>query len=160
MTERNIDLPKRQSGEWSITLMTIDALHRRAPEIIVEHAAPRRLADHIPVPHHRRYIVVHEVAVERIEIATDRDERDRRVDAPSGWLVRLSPVASAAPASLGRRLTEAGGTVVPSPHVTRRCLIPRTRQALTFVLNREARSAITVIKSRVVFGRRYLLRGI
>lgn len=107
--------------------MTIDALHRRTPEIVVEHAAPRGLADHVPVPHHRRYVVVHEVAVERIEITADRDERDRRVDAPSRWLVRLSLVASAAAASLDRRcLAEA--TVVPSPHAAaRRCSVPRTR---------------------------------
>lgn len=161
VTERNIDLPKCQSGERSITLMTIDALHRRAPEIVVEHAAPRCLANHIPVPHHRRYIVVHEVAVERIEIATDRDEGDRRVDAPSGWLVRLSTIASAPPASLGRRLTETRGTVVPSLHVTRRCLIPRMKQALTFV--RIAKPKLRSLSSNrepYVFGRRYLLRGI
>lgn len=80
--------------------MTIDALHRCTPEIVVEHAAPRRLADHVPVPHYRRYVIVHEVAVERIEITADRDERDRRVDAPSRWFVRLSLVASATAVSL------------------------------------------------------------
>lgn len=130
--ERNIGSPKRQSGEGSITLVTIDAFHRRTPEVVVEHAAPGRLADHVPVPHHRRYVVVHEVAVERIEITADRDERDRRVDAPPRWLVRLSLVASAAAAFLHRRrLAEA--TVVPSPHAAWRCSVPRTRKALTFV---------------------------
>lgn len=107
--------------------MTIDALHWRTPEIVVEHAAPRRLADHVPVPHHRWYVIVHKVAVERIEITADRDKRDRRVDAPSRWLVRLSLVTSAATAPLDRRcLAEAGGTVVPSPHAAWRCSVSRT----------------------------------
>lgn len=80
--------------------MTVDAFHRRTPKIVIEYAAPRRLADHVPVPHYRRYVIVHEIAVERIEITADRDERDCRVDAPSWWLVRFSLVASTAAASL------------------------------------------------------------
>lgn len=96
--------------------MAIDALHRRAPKIIVEDAAPRRFTDHIPVPHYRWYVVVHEVAIERVQVTTDRDERDRHVDAPARWLVCLSLVATAASVPLGR-LAEARGTVVPSSHV-------------------------------------------
>lgn len=140
--------------------MTIDAFHRRAPEVIVEHATPRCLADHVPVPHHRRYIIVYEVAVECIEIATNRDEGNSRVDAPSRWLVRFSPVASTAPASLWR-LTEAGGTVIPSLHVIQRCLIPRTRQALTFVwIAKPGARSLSSNCELCVFRRRYLLRGI
>lgn len=113
--------------------MTVDALHRRAPEIVVEHTAPRGLADHIPVPHHRRYVVVHEVAIERVQIATDGDERDGYVDAPSGRLVRLSLVAAAASVPLGR-LAEARGRrpVVPSSHVARRSLRHHARDELFF----------------------------
>lgn len=103
--------------------MTIDAFHRRAPEIVVEHVAPGGLADHIPVPHNRRYVVVYEVTVERVEIAADRDERDRRVDAPSWRFVRLSSAASAASVSLNRRLTEARGAVVPPSHIVAGCSI-------------------------------------
>lgn len=147
--------------------MTVDTLHGRTPEIVVEHAAPRRLADHIPVPHHRRYVVVHEVAIERVEITTDRDERDRRVDAPPGWLARLGVVTTYASVPLGR-LTEAGSAVVPSPHVANSSTHHAPRQILTFV--RESATRTLSSKSRSLgitffpfslflpFGRRYLLR--
>lgn len=93
--------------------MTIDTLHRSAPEIIIEHAAPRCLTDHISVFHYRRYVIVHEVAVERIKIAADRDKRNRCIYTPSG---RLGLITSAASVSFDR-LAEIRRTVVPSPHV-------------------------------------------
>lgn len=144
----NVDLPERQGGERSVTLVAIDAFHRRAPEIVVEHAAPRRLTDHIPVSHHRRYVVVHKVAIERVQITTDRDERDRHVDAPARWLVRLSPVATGASVPLGRLAEARGAYVVTSSHVAWHSLRHHARDELFSRTSADLTRAFTRMKPR------------
>ena len=56
-----LDSPKRQRRQRPVALMAVDVVHRGAPEVVLQDAGPRVLGEHVLVPHHRGYIVVHEI---------------------------------------------------------------------------------------------------
>ena len=70
-------------------------VHRRAPEVILDEVSQRRLGQHVSVPHDCRYVVVHEVATQGIEVGAQGDKTDRQVDAPVGRLVARRAVSAA-----------------------------------------------------------------
>lgn len=94
--------------------MAVNVAHRRAPKIVLQEGGQRGLGEHVLVPHHRGYIVVHEITTQRVQVTGDSDQSDRRVNAPHGRFAPLRVVAATdPPAAL------AAATVITSSHDSR-----------------------------------------
>lgn len=93
--------------------MAVNVAHRRAPKIVLQEGGQRGLSEHVLVPHHRGYIVVHEITTQRVQVTGDSDQSDRRVNAPYG---RFAPLRIVASASTDPSAALAAATIITSSH--------------------------------------------
>lgn len=96
------DRPEGKSGEGPVALVAVGVVHGYTPKVVLEQAHERVWSDDVLVPDDGRYVVVHKVAAERVEVGPDGDESHGEVNAPAGRLL-VRPVAEAPTRAAGAR---------------------------------------------------------